>query len=198
MVKVGLISKSGDGRLKTTTIYKYYYCPTEDKKIYLNVKHELINPPLPFGPDVDFTYLLFINNKIKSASIDELNFGTIPSYLYYFNDEELVIPSQIPKSPGGDGYVQYIGLKDDEDLGSTPWFSVGEGETGRADAVIFDSNSVIKSGTDERDGISIQLFEINKYNLPGLNSRFVNVYLGKNVYEGNEKPDQRIPDPETQ
>ena len=194
MVKVGIISESEDGQIRTTVIYKYYYCPTEDKKIYMNVRHELVKPPLPKGPGADFTFLLFICNKIKSVSIEDLNFGMIPSYLYYYNDEERIKPYKISKYPGSENYVQYIGLKDDQDLGSIPWFSVGEGETGRADAVIFDSNNVVKSGADERDGISIQLFEINKYNYPGLGSRFVNVFLGKNVYEGNEAPDESIPD----
>jgi hypothetical protein len=193
MVKVGIVSESGDGHLKTTTIYKYYYCPTDDKKIFMSVKHEVNKPNLPKGPDSDFTYCLFICKKIKSQSIEELNFGSVPPYLYYYSEDDTIKQVDIDQFPERGGYQQNIGLKDDVDLGITPWFSVGEGETGRADAVILDSNEVVKSGTDERDGVSLQIFE-NNIDYPGIDINAAQIYLGKNVYEGEEEPDHMIPE----
>ena len=72
------------------TIYKYYYHPTEDKGIYIHVKHEIINYPIPIseGKGIDLFYVALTSECIKSSGINDLNFGRIPPYLHIYNEEE--------------------------------------------------------------------------------------------------------------
>jgi len=193
MLKFGIVSVSKNGLLKTTTIYKYYFCPNEDKKIYLNVKHE-VTGALPKGTDVDVSFLIFAMNRIKSVSVDELNFGTIYPYMNYYSSEERIITTEIDQYPESSKWQKIIGFVDDQDLGSSAWLSVGEGEKGRTDAVIFDSNNVIKSGSNELDGISLQLHESNNIQFPGLTGQSANIYFGRNAFDGDDPVDEIIPD----
>jgi len=41
MVKFGIVSRSKDDLFQSTVVYKYYFCPLEDKKIYLEKAEEL-------------------------------------------------------------------------------------------------------------------------------------------------------------
>ncbi|KYK23653.1 hypothetical protein AYK24_07170 [Thermoplasmatales archaeon SG8-52-4] len=191
MVKFGIKSQSEDGLLQSTVIYKYYYCPTEEKRIYLHVKHEIINYPLPAGEEVDSAYANFDFGNIKSSNIDELNFGRIYPFMHFYSKEERIIEKKIPQYP--EGIINVISKQEDNDLGSSPWVSVDDGENGEAHALIFETTDVIKSGDVEREGITLELFETDHYKLPGLNSRLATLLFLKNSYESGEKPDDELP-----
>ncbi|MBN2066225.1 MAG: carboxypeptidase regulatory-like domain-containing protein, partial [Candidatus Thermoplasmatota archaeon] len=192
MVKFGMVSQSDDGLFQTTAIYKYYYCPTEDKRINIHAKHELLDYPVPLGDEIDVYYVILRSGGIRSNSIDDLNFGSIPPYLHVFNEENRMITYDLDQYP--ENYLDTIVAKtDDCDLGSPAWVSVDQGRTGTAHAIIFGSNKILQSGTDEMDGIEVQVYESKVVQLPGLEGRFANVCLGRNAYESNHGGDDHIP-----
>ena len=41
MVEFKIISQSKEKNLRSSNVYKYYYCPTEDKRLNVHVKHEV-------------------------------------------------------------------------------------------------------------------------------------------------------------
>jgi hypothetical protein len=186
MVKVGIESESPNGFLKSTVIYKYYYCPTEDKRIYTHVRHEVIDYPLPTGEKIDAGYVTLGYGNVKSSTIEELNFGKIYPYLHFYSDEERIKEYNVPQFPEGE--LQAIIIKEeDPDLGSSPWISVDDGEKGKAHAIIFESTNVTKSGYTGRDGITLELYETNNAQFPGLNARLAMLFILKDTYEEGEK-----------
>jgi len=192
MVKFGITSESTDGLFRSTVIYKYYYCPTEDKRIYTHVKHEVISYPLPVGKEIDVGYVTLSSGSVKSSNIEELNFGRIPPYLHFYSDEERIRTYDIEQYPEGTLHA-VISKKEDCDLGSSPWASFDDGVTGKAHAVIFESNNVIQSGVDTRDGIQLLLYEGKEISLPGIDGSLAILYMTKNTYGEGEKPDDALP-----
>jgi len=192
MVKFGIVSESNNGIFRSTVIYKYYYCPTEDKKIHVRTKHEVIKYPLPSADEIDVSYVLLTSGGVKNSYIGELNFGRIPPYLHFYSEEERVLSYDIEPYP--EGSYLLIGKEEDCDLGSTPWLSIDDGVTGKAHGVIFESNSVIKSGEDERDGIELQLYEENQFQFLGLDVRLAHLYINRNGYEKGEQHDSILPE----
>ncbi len=189
MVKFGITSRSADGTFQTTVIYKYYYCPTENKRIYAHVKHEVINSP-PRGESIDAAYATLNSGGIKSSTIPDLNFGEIPPYLHLYNKDERVLTYNLNPYPER-SWGEIVGRNECE-LGSYAWGSVDYGETGKANAIIFGSTDILKSGTNERDGIEILAFESKNVQIPGLEGYFAYVYLGRNTYDSGGK-DNEIP-----
>jgi hypothetical protein len=180
MVKVGIESVSKNGLLKSTVIYKYYYCPNEDKRMYVHAKHEVIGSPLPTGERIDVGYLSFLYGAFKSSTIEELNFGKIYPYLHLFSEEERIREYNVPQYPEGEK-VQGVILKEEEpDLGSTPWISVDDGETGKAHAIIFEKTNLTKSGDPGKDGITMELWVRKNVQYPGLDSRYAILYVLRN------------------
>ena len=184
MVKFGIESESADGLLKSNVIYKYYYCPTEDKRIYAHVKHEVIGYPLPIGKETEANFVSITTGKVKSNNFEDLNFGHIPPYLHLYSEEERVVEFDLDQHPEGSQIK--IAKEDDYDLGSYPWVSFDEGASGKAHAVIFETNNIIKSGDDERDGIQLQLWETNKIQFPGLDNRIAILWFMRNDFEEGE------------
>jgi hypothetical protein len=193
MVKFGIVSESKNSLLRSTVIYKYYFCPREDKRLYTNVKHEVTNSPLPRGEEIDVAFAIISCGGIKSSTIDELNFGEIPPYLHFYSDEERVKSHPFDQYPDYTNWQAIISESDDYDLGSTPWLSVDYGESGKAHAIIFNTTNIIRSGKDERDGIELQLYEAKQIQYPGLDGSFAHLYIMRNNYEKNEPDDWILP-----
>ena len=180
MVKFGIVSRSSGGEFQSTVIYKYYYCPSEDKRIRVNVGHEVIKYPIPVGDNIDVFYSTFTSGVFRSSSFSDLNFGGIPPYLHVYGEESRVLTYELDPYPESawEGVLTY-----DCDLGNRGWVSVDEGETGKAHSLIFGSTNVVKSGTDEIDGIQIEAFESKSLQLPGIDARFAFVYFERNSSE---------------
>jgi len=193
MVKFGIVSESKDSLIKSTVIYKYYYCPTEDKRLYTHVKHEVIGYPLQLGEEIDVAYIIITCGGIKSSTIEELNFGKIPPYLHFYSDEERIKSHEFEQYPDHSDWQAIIHKSADYDLGSSPWLSVDYGETGKAHGVIFNTTNILKSGTDERDGIELQLYEAKEIQYPGLEGSFAHLYVMRNAFEEGEPKDEVIP-----
>jgi hypothetical protein len=194
MVKFGIVSETKDGLLRSTVIYKYYYCPIEDKRLYTHVKHEVAGYPLPLGDEIDVAYVIITCGGIKSNTIKKLNFGNIPPFLHFYSDEERIKSQEFDQYPDYSEWQPIIGKTDDYDLGSSPWLSVDYGETGKAHGIIIDSPNILKSGTDERDGIELQLYESHNIQYPGIDGRFAHLYVMRNAFEEGEPPDEVLPE----
>ena len=92
MIKCGIVSESTMGDIRTTVIYKYYYCPTENKRIYAHVKHEVLNKfTVAIGPEVEGTYASFQCGGLESNSVKELNFGEIYPYLHIYTEKDTIV-----------------------------------------------------------------------------------------------------------
>lgn len=194
MTKCLIVSGTNNGLLKSTIYYKYYYNPTNDRRLYAHVKHEVVDYPLPADEDIDVSFAMMNCGGIKSSLLPELNFGNIPPYLHLYSDEDRMKTYDLDTTPEGFHWQEIIGKKDDCDLGSFAWASADFGKTGNAQGFIFDSNEIIKSGEDERDGIEIQLHEANTIQLPGLDASFAYIYFMRNSYEPNTEPDIHLPE----
>jgi len=193
MVKFGIVSESDNGLLRSKVIYKYYYSPGEDKKIYTNVTHEVTDNSLPSGDEIDVAFAIFHCGGIKSSKIAELNFGEIPPFLHFYSDTGDVVSCEIDQYPEDERWKMIIGKQDDYDIGNNSWVSVDYGETGKAHSIIFDSNNILKSGTDERDGLELQMYEAHSINLPGLDGYFAYLYIMRNAFEPGEPADEKLP-----
>lgn len=191
MLKFVIISESENGEIRSTNIYKYYYCPTEHKRIYVNVKHELVKE-LPDGDEIPASFGLMSNIEIKSP-IDELNSGDIPPYLHFYSEKNRVVTYALDTNPENIEWQEIIGAEDDYDLGDFSWLSADHGEKGEAQAIIFDTNQVVKQGLDEYNGIQIGLLESNLVNLPNLNAKFSYIYLMRNRFEPDKGYNEKIP-----
>ena len=194
MVKFGIVSQTEDGKIQSTIIYKYYYCPIEDKRIYFHTRHEILDYPLPEGEEIDVSYMILPIGKITSSSIDELNFGEIPPYLHFNSEDERIRSHKLNPNPDSEEWEEVIGEKDDYDLGSIPWISADYGESGIAYSIIFETDKVLKSGSDERDGIQLLSYESKFINLPGLIARTNYLYLMRDEYEKGEPVDRELPE----
>jgi len=191
MVKVGIASESEGGVLGSTVFHKYYYCPREDKSIYSSVKHEALGD-LPSSDKVEATFMMVTSGVLKSSIVKELDYGHMPKYMHFYSDEERVKIHEFDPYPESQ-WEQIIGEEDDYDLGSSPWVSLDDGETGMAHGIVFDSTNVVSSGEDEKDGVELTLYQSNKPNLPGFDGRFSYLYPGRNAFEPGESADKNIP-----
>jgi len=198
MVNVVVVSKSKNDEAQTTAYYKYYHCPSKDKRIHVEVKHEAKKDikltkkdALALG-----TYAHLQVTKSKSKTIKELNFGKIFPYLHLYNKKDFISEYKIDTNPN---YVpppknlpSVIGIDDNVDLGKKAWISFDEGKEGVSNGLIFNSNSVLKSGYDEKDGITIGAYQDVDPHLPGLECKHSGVTILRNLYENNER-DYLIP-----
>ncbi len=194
MVKCIIVSSSENGLIKTTNVYKYYFCPSENqKRVHVNVKHELDSNSLKTGEEIDVSFVKIAAGGIKS-SIEELNSGNIPPYLHFYSENERVVTFEMDTNPEGIDWQEVIGKKDDYDLGSFSWFSVDYGKTGNAHGIILDSNNFLNSYENEEDGGQIHLYQSNSIQLPNIDGKFATIHLMRNAYEPGRKIDNSLPE----
>lgn len=192
MVKVGIISEDEEGMIRSTVFHKYYYCPTSDKSLYSNVKHEIL-AEMPSGQFTEGFFMNTINGVLKSNVIKELDYGQMPKYMHFYSESGHIKVHEFDPYPES-LWETIISEEDDYDLGSFPWISIDAGDTGTAHGFVFDTTDVVSSGKDERQGIQIQLYQSNSPNLPGLKGRTSYLYIGRNSYETDAEVDIDIPE----
>jgi hypothetical protein len=191
MVKFGIVSRSSEEEFQSTVIYKYYYCPAEDKRIRVHVKHEILTYPIPAGDRVDVFYATLTSGVFRSSSVSDLNFGEILPYLHVYGEEGQIIAYDLDPYP--ENYWEKV-ISNDCDLGNRSWASIDRGKTGKAHSLIFGSTNVIQSGTNERDGIQTTAFESKDLQLPGIDTRFAYVYFGRNSSEEGLPRELELPE----
>ena len=198
MVEVGIISKSNRDDLQTTAAYKYYYNPTSNTRIHVHIKHETLKEvKVESESNTDGTFALIQSGGVKSNSIEDLNFGKILPYMHVFNEMNSITeysldtdPEYIPEEPD----IRVLSIEDDVDLGNKAWISFDEGKTGVAHSVIMSSNSIVKSGNNEIDGIQVNAFEMDYPHFPGLENNMATIQIGRNSYETGGIHDLIIPE----
>ena len=200
MLEFRIVSTSKFNDLRTTATYKYYHCPGTDARIHTHVKHEALKEievtPLAPATNTDGVFASLQAGGVKSRSIKDLNVGEILPFLHFSNEQGTISeydvdidPEYIPNNPD----IRIIGYQDDVELGKNPWISFDEGKQGNVHSVIFSSNEVLVSGTDEKDGLQINAFEVDYPHLPGLENNVATMQIGRNSFEAGGSHDLSIP-----
>ena len=198
MVSCGIVSTSDRKDIKTTTTYKYYFCPTDSKRIHVHVKDVILKEgQVDTCINTDGVFAILQGGGLKSSSIADLNFGKILPYLHVYSEDETISEYRLDPDPEHipeDLDIRVLSNPDDVDLGDFAWASYDEGTTGVSHSIIFDSTDVIKSGTNERNGIQINAYEVDYPHFLGLEGNQVSLQFGRNSYEKGGEQDRLIPD----
>jgi len=196
MLEFGIVSESSGGEIRTTNIYKYYFCPTEDKRIYAKVNHLVSKQGKVRGQiNVDGTFGGIVTYKSESANIKRMRFGEIYPYLHIYGENNKIKEYKTTKNPETKEKEWLISYLDDCDLGRDAWLSFDEGETGKAFGVLFSSNNnIVKYGKDERDGIQVKYAEKEYLDVLGTEIDYAGIMFGRNSYEAGGNHDLLISD----
>lgn len=195
MVEFGIISESAKKDVQTTAIYRYYYCPINEKRLNVHVKHEMVEEATVQGiENVDGRFGSIISIKARSASIDSFNFGEIYPYLDFYGENNKIEHYQLNQNPATKDREWVISYKDDASLGGEAWLCYGQGKQGKANAVLFASNSgIVSSGTDERDGVQLKVAEKEYVNFLGTEVDYISINFGRHSYKPGYSHDITIP-----
>ena len=196
MAEFRIVSESSDKNLRTTNIYKYYYCPTDEKRICVNVKHEVLKKIKVKGVvNVDGRYGALVSFEARSERVQKMRFGEILPYLHVYGENDKIKEYKIDINPENKKRDWIISYEDDSDVGKDAWISYDEGINGKAHAVILSSNEkIVKSGTGEKDGIQIKCAEKEYLNIVGTEIDYVAINYGRNSFEKGGTQDLFIPD----
>jgi hypothetical protein len=195
MTEFGIISESNSKNLRSTNVYKYYYCPNDNKKIIANVKHEVFDEVTVKGvEEIDGRYGGIISYKSKSSSLKKMVFGDILPFLHIYGDDNRIKEYKMNINPETKDREWIISHHDDCDLGDNAWISYDMGENGKSHGIIFSSNdNIIKQGDDERDGIEIKVSEREYLNIVGTEIDYASIGFGRNSFIENGDHDLIIP-----
>ncbi|KYK24068.1 hypothetical protein AYK25_01915 [Thermoplasmatales archaeon SM1-50] len=195
MGEFGIISESYKKDVQTTAIYRYYYCPMGEKRLYVNVKHEMLKDATVQGIDnIDGRFGSLISIKTRSAAVDSLNFGKIYPFLNFYSENEKIEQYQINQNPSTKEREWIISYKNDASLGTEAWLCHGEGKTGKVNAVLFaSSQGIVTSGTDESDGVQLKVAAKEYLNFLGTEVDYVSINFGRRSYKPGHSHDVMIP-----
>ena len=197
MVSFGMVSTSKFEDLKTTVHYTYYHCPTSTTRMRVQVKHETLTDVKTLSEaDTDGVFASLQSGGVKSDSIEDLNIGSILPYMHFINEYNEIFSYDLDKDPEyipEDPDIRVVSHEDDVDLGNQPWVSFDEGKQGLAHAVLFHSNQVLVSGSNERDGLQLNAFQMDYPHLPGLENNIATIQVGRNSFEPNQGHDISMP-----
>jgi hypothetical protein len=197
MVECRITSLSKLNDLKTTALYKYYHCPGENSRIHAHVKHESLEEiKVYYDTNTDGTYASMQIGGVKSKTIEELNIGQILPFMHFINEMNSIEEFDLDLDPEyipDDHDIRILYVLDDVDLGLIPWISFDEGDTGLSHSIIFESNSILSQGSNEKDGLQINAFQMDYPHLPGLENNIATIQISRNSYEKNNEQDLLIP-----
>ena len=192
MIRLKIEGMSPEGDIKTDNIYTYYYCPTETKKIFVDVNHEILKTVDIEDPDVlDGAYVGLNTIKARSTTIEKLNVGNILPQLKLYDEDGAIQEFYIPPDPKSVEKELILSTEDDVDLGSKAWISLSDPATGKTHGLILQSNTGFADGNE--DGLQIKSYVKQNIKLPGIEGDTGNVYLTKNAYEKGGKHDTILP-----
>jgi hypothetical protein len=194
MVEFRIVSESSGKEIRTTNIFKYYYCPTDNKRICVSVKHEMFKEGIVKGQEnVDGIFGGLVSYRSRSERIKRMNFGEILPYLHIYGENNQIkeyIMDQNPQSKEREWIIPYT---DDCDLGQDAWISYDEGESGKAFGILFSSNkNIVIYGKNERDGIQVKSAEKEYLDVLGAEIDYAAVLFGRNSYEKGGSHDLTI------
>jgi len=193
MVEFRIISESEEKNLRTSNIYKYYYCPSEEKRMNVHVKHETLKDDHVEGIiNVDGRYGAIVSFQSVNERIKKMRFGKILPYLHVYKEDNKISEYQMDPDPEGTKREWIIPYTDDCDLGKKAWFSYDEGTEGKAQAIIFRSNTGIIKHGKERDGIQMKVAEKEYMDALGTEIDYAAINFGRNSYEKGGSHDLKI------
>ncbi len=195
MIEFGIVSESNDKNIRTSVSYKYYYNPGDNKRINVNVKHQIFNEIIVKGiTNIDGRYGAIISYQSKSERLEKMRFGDIYPYLHVYSENGEIKEYYINTDPEGTDREWIINYKDDCDLGDKAWISYDEGEKGHGQGILFSKNTnIITTGFDEKDGIQLTVAEKEFLNAMGAEIDYASISFGRNSYEKFESHDLLIP-----
>jgi len=197
MVEFGIVSESFGKDMRTTNIYKYYYCPIPNKKrICVHVKHEVFKGGnVEDIENIDGRYGALVSYKSTSERAKMMRFGEMLPYLHVYDESGNIREYKINTDPESKEREWLISYKDDCDLGKDAWFSYDGGESGKAHGILFPSNeNIVRYGTDERDGIQLKVAEKKYLDALGAKVSYMAINFGRNAYEKGGIHDINISD----
>ena len=196
MVKFGIASGASKEDFQTTATYKYYYCPTESKRICVHVKHEALKKSHAYKDSESFGNIAGLQcGSIRSPSIKDLNFGRMFPYLHVYSENKMIQEYELDTNPEYDpSGITILSTENDVDLGDKAWTSFDNGESGIAHSIILGSTNIVASGTDERDGVQVQAIEAASPGLLGLEADLISFYFSRNSFEKGLLPDTEVPE----
>jgi hypothetical protein len=182
MVRLRIESTSPQGNVITDNIYTYYFCPTETKRIFVNVDHRVTEEIDIEDPgQLDGIYAGIITIKARSKTIEKMNVGDLLPTINLYDESESIKEYYVPPDPETVEKELILSTEDDIDLGSKGWISLSDPETGKVHGMIMESNTGFVDGDD--DGIQIKAYVKQNIKLPGIEGDTGSVYLGRNAYE---------------
>lgn len=195
MVEFKIVSESTDKSIRTSNLYKYYFCPTDDKRINIHVKHKVFEGARVKGVvNVDGRFGVLGAYHSKSERLDIMRFGGIFPYLHVFSENGRIREYHMNPDPDDKNREWIIPYTEDCDLGEDAWISYDNGEDGKANGILFASNeNIVKSGTNERDGIQVKVAEKEYLNILGTEVDYAAINFGRNSYEKGSTHDLNIP-----
>ena len=130
MVECYIKSTSNIEDVQTTNTYKYYYCPTEQKRIRVHVKHETIKEARVDDSMTywDGAYATLLSFKARSNSIKSLNFGELFPNLYVYGENDIIKEFILDQNPNYKTTRRFLTAKDECVLGKEAWVSVDNQE----------------------------------------------------------------------
>ena len=181
MVRFEIEGASPKGDTITDNIYTYYFSPTETKRIFVDVNHEVLKTVDIEDPDVlDGIYSGIITIKSRSKTIEKMNVGTLLPSIHVYDEDETIKEYFVPQNPESFVKELILSTEDDVDLGSKGWISLDDPSTGKVHGLVIQSNTGL---IDEEDGIQIKAYTKQNIKLPGIEGDTGNVFLCKNTYE---------------
>ena len=194
MVEFGIVSESSGKETRSTNIYKYYYCPTDKKRISVHVKHEVFKEGVIRGQlNSNGAYGALLEYQSKSMTIKRMRFGEILPFLHVYGDNNNIKEYKMNQNPENKDREWIVPYTDNCDLGEEAWISFDEGENGKVFGIIFSSNkNIVRYGTDERDGIQIQALQKEYLDVLGAEIDYTGVMFGRNAYEPEDGHDLKV------
>ncbi|MBC7081534.1 MAG: hypothetical protein H5T44_04775 [Thermoplasmatales archaeon] len=148
MAKIAIESSSYDGNIRTKAIYTYYFSPINEKRIFIQLRHECIEEcKIKEGSETNgiYAYILFV--KSRSKTIEELNMGEILPYIH-LNGKNGIEEYEIETNPSSKDYKWLLSSKDNIILGDPSWVFMDD--KSKAYGFIFSpGNYMVKAGVKE-------------------------------------------------
>ncbi len=183
-VKIDVVSR--EGNIQTDNIYTFYHCPTQAKSIDVNVNHEFLESVEVSGSkQKDGVLGVTTTFKTRSATIDSLNIGSMLPQVHVYTEDEIIKSYDVPLDPDANPAEWLLGTNDDIDLGSHAWVSMDDPDSGKAHAMLFESQDGYID--DETDGLQVKVSTKQHVKLPGLEADTGDVYVTRNAFEGGSQ-----------
>ncbi|MFO8132984.1 MAG: carboxypeptidase-like regulatory domain-containing protein, partial [Thermoplasmatota archaeon] len=190
MARVGIESASDDGKATTTAYYTYYHSPGSQKRLMASVEHRVNEPCQIRGlTNEDGVYAYLLTVRARSSSIDRLNLGDIPPYLHVSVEDGTVHEYMLDRNPESSDYKWLLDTRDDIDIGSPAWYSIDNGDSGTAYALLFNTTSPASS----LPGMQVRAVGRQEVSVPGLEVDGGGISSGRNAYERGGSHNLSIP-----